>query len=72
MVGDDGDADVRGSQEILIVFWSILMVVLVILFSGVMWIHHKAQQLLHKRLYNFNRAPKNYVDDDTFIELRDP
>jgi hypothetical protein len=47
------------------------MVVLALMFIGVMWIHHKAQQLLKKRLYNFNRAPKTYVDDDSFINFRD-
>ncbi len=55
----------------MVAFWGVLMGVLVVMFLGVMYIHHKSRSLLHRKLYNFKRAPKNYVDDDSFINLRE-
>lgn len=64
---DPWDEDNTGSQEILVAFWTVLMGVLVVMWAGVMYIHHKTQQSLHRKLYNFKKAPKNYVEEDSFI-----
>ena len=46
------------------------MAVLAVMLGGVLYIHRNAQIHLKKKLYNFKKAPKNYVDDDSFINLR--
>jgi hypothetical protein len=45
------------------------MIVIVVFFGAVMYQHRKMDQLLKKKLYNFKKAPKNYVDDDSFINV---
>ena len=67
-----GETDYRQSQTILVAFWSVLMVVLGVLLAIVLYLHHKNQLNLRKKLYNFKKAPKNYVEDDSFINLHDP
>jgi hypothetical protein len=61
------DDDHSTSHEIMLAFWGVLMVILAVIFIGVMYIHHKNNRLLQKKLYNFKKAPKTYVDDDSFI-----
>ena len=48
------------------------MVVLAVMLGVVLYIHHKSRQQLRKKLYNFKKAPRNYVDEDSFINMRDP
>lgn len=61
-LGDDpSDDDNRGSQEILIAFWAVLMGLLLFMWAWVMHIHHKANKSLKRKLYNFKKAPRNYV-----------
>lgn len=67
----DTETDNTGSQEILVAFWAVLMGVLIVMFAGVMYTHYKSNKLLHGKLYNFKKAPKKYVDDDSFINLKD-
>jgi hypothetical protein len=71
MLGEGGQ-DRKSSQEILVAFWGVLMGVLVVMLGFVLYVHHKSKQQLKKKLYNFKKAPKNYVDDDSFINLREP
>ena len=47
------------------------MVVLAVLLAIVLYLHHKNELTLRKKLYNFKKAPKNYVEDDSFINLRE-
>ena len=70
MTGDASD-DATQSQEILVSFWGVLMIVLLVFFAAVMYKHRKNDQLLRKKLYNFKKAPKNYVDEDSFINVHD-
>lgn len=70
MAGDASD-DTTQSQEILVSFWGVLMIVLIVFFAGVMYKHRKNDLLLRKKLYNFKKAPKNYVDEDSFINVHD-
>jgi hypothetical protein len=63
--------DYTQSQEILVAFWGVLMVVIMVFFGCVMYKHRKSDLQLHKKLYNFKKAPKNYVDDDSFINVND-
>lgn len=58
------------SQEILVSFWGVLMGVLAVMLGMVLYVHHRKRGQLKKKLYNFKRAPKNYVDDDSFINLQ--
>lgn len=44
------------------------MVILLVLFGGVMYKHYIIQKNLNKKLYNFKKAPKTYVDDDSFVD----
>lgn len=67
MSDNDTSIDTKQSQEILVSFWGVLMIVLLVLFVGVMYVSFKNEKNLRKKLYNFNKAPKNYVDDDSFI-----
>ena len=69
MEGEDDDIT---SQEILVSFWGVLMGVLAVMLGLVLYMHHKRNKQLHKKLFNFKRAPRNYVDDDSFINLREP
>jgi len=48
------------------------MAVLAVMIGGVLYIHRNTKIHLKKKLYNFKKAPKNYVDDDSFINLREP
>lgn len=66
------DDDSISSQEILVAFWGVLMAVLAVMLGGVLYIHRNAKINLKKKLYNFKKAPKTYVDDDSFINLREP
>lgn len=68
-MSSDDQYDSTQSQEILVAFWGVLMVVLIVFFITVMYKHHKNDQLLKKKLYNFKKAPKNYVDEDSFINV---
>ena len=52
----------KQSQTVLIAFWGVLMTVLAVLLGGVLYKHHKNEKLLQKKLYNFKKAPKNYVE----------
>jgi hypothetical protein len=52
-------------------FWGVLMIVIVVFFGAVMYQHRKNDLLLKKKLYNFKKAPKNYVDDDSFINVHE-
>jgi nitric oxide reductase large subunit len=61
------NTDNTPSQEILVAFWGVLIVVLAVLLALVLYLHHKNQKQLHKKLYNFKKAPKNYIDEDSFI-----
>jgi len=70
-VMDKANDDKKQSQEILVEFWGLLMIILVVLFVAVMYQHYKNDKLLQKKLYNFKKAPKNYVDDDSFINNHD-
>ena len=70
-VMDKASDDKKQSQEILVEFWGLLMIILVVLFIAVMYQHYKNDKLLKKKLYNFKKAPKNYVDDDSFINNHD-
>jgi len=70
-VMDKANDDKKQSQEILVEFWGLLMIILVVLFTAVMYQHYKNDKLLKKKLYNFKKAPKNYVDDDSFINNHD-
>ena len=64
------DEDNISSQEILVSFWGVLMGVLAVMLGMVLYVHHRRKVQLKKKLYNFKRAPKNYVDDDSFINLQ--
>ena len=68
----EGDDDNISSQEILVSFWGVLLGVLAVMLGLVLYMHHKRKQQLRKKLYNFKRAPRNYVDDDSFINMREP
>jgi hypothetical protein len=57
----DTDSDNTQSQQILVSFWGVLMAVLFILTLGVLYIHYKNNKMLRKKLYNFKKAPKNYI-----------
>lgn len=70
MIMGDGE-DFTQSQEILVAFWGVLMMVVLVFFGAVMYKHRKNDLLLRKKLYNFKKAPKNYVDDDSFINVHD-
>lgn len=48
------------------------MAVLAVMLGVVLYAHHKSRRQLRKKLYNFKRAPKNYIEDDSFINFRDP
>lgn len=63
--------DPTQSQEILVVFWGVLILLLIIMFSAVMYSHIKTDRLVKQRLYNFKRAPKNFIDEDSFVNLRE-
>ena len=67
----DSDDDPRQSQEILVFFWGVLVVLLLCLFFGVLYSHYRTNRLVQKRLYNFKRAPRTYVDEDSFVNLRE-
>lgn len=58
----DVDEDVKQSQEILVAFWGVFMLVLIVLFIGAIMTHNRHNRQLNIKLYNFKRAPKNYVD----------
>lgn len=47
------------------------MLVMVVLFIGAMMSHNKHNKQLRTKLYNFKKAPKNYVDEDSFININD-
>ena len=47
------------------------MIVVGGMLAVVMYVHYKARRQLKHKLYNFKRAPKTYVDDDSFINLRE-
>jgi hypothetical protein len=47
------------------------MVVIVFFFGLVLYKHYKSDLLLRRKLYNFKKAPKNYVDDDSFINVHE-
>ena len=64
------EEDNISSQEILVSFWGVLMGVLAVMLGMVLYVHHRRREQLKKKLYNFKRAPKNYVDDDSFINLQ--
>ena len=40
------------------------------MFFGVMFSHYKTNRLVQQRLYNFKRAPKTYIDEDSFVNIR--
>lgn len=65
----EGSEDYTQSQEILVSFWGVLMVVVLVCFGAVLYQHRKNDSQLRKKLYNFKKAPKNYVDDDSFINV---
>jgi hypothetical protein len=70
METDPTEKDYSQSQTILVSFWGVLMAVLGVLLAIVLYLHHKNELTLRKKLYNFKKAPKTYVEDDSFINLR--
>jgi len=63
----DNEDDSGQSQEILVLFWGLLIIILLCVFGVVMYLQLKAERFVKQRLYNFKKAPKNYIDEDSFI-----
>ena len=47
------------------------MVVLLVMLGFVLYVHYKRVRQLRYKLYNFKKAPKDYIDDDSFINVRE-
>lgn len=70
MVNEDND-NYTQSHETLIAFWSVLIFVLVGILAAPLFRERKMNKLEKKMLYNFKKAPKTFVEEDSFILMKD-
>lgn len=62
-----GDDEVTNRQEMLVVVWSVVVVVVAVVFGVVILFMGRDEARDKKKLCNFDKAPRELVDDDSFI-----
>ena len=63
-LGEDSNTN---DQKMLVLSWSLTVGVLTLIFIIVIFMMRKDQQKDKRKLYNFDLAPRELVDDDSFI-----
>lgn len=59
------------AHDTLVTFWWCILIVTFGLLLYVIYRGWKAGKREHKKLYNFKKAPKAYINDDSFIMDRE-
>lgn len=63
-LGEDSNTN---DQKMLVLSWSLTVGVLTLIFIIVIFMMRKDEQKDKRKLYNFDLAPRELVDDDSFI-----